>query len=533
MNPVPPRRRPLSDNLTVALGTALSRLTGYVRILALAWVLIPVASDGRLSDVYTLANTAPNIVYDLVLGGVLAATLVPRFTRAVLEEDREAIDAIVTVSFAALAALTVVATLAAPLIIRVYTVFSPAELADQYNAVATSLAYFFLPQVFFYGMTSVLAALLNARGRFFAAAWAPVLTNVVTIVGLLVVKATFDAVSIDEAARNGRLRLELGLGATLGVAAMALVLLPAVRNSGGAPRPRFDVRHPAIREVMRLSSWTAGYVISNQVAFFVITVLAVRVSSDYSAYTYMYMLLQLPHGLLAVTIMTTYTPRLTRAHVAENGPQFRTLVRAGTRVLVGLLLPAAAVFVGAPGAVARGLTFKFGTLDASADVLRAFGVGLVAFSVYLFLLRGFYAMQDTRTPFMVNLVQNACNIVLAVALGRSHGAAGLAWAFSLSYLVAVVLAWRRLDSAVRGGLRAYLLVPGVIRALLAAIPMTIAVWAAADAIGATSSLGSLLSLLPATVIGLVCYLLTLVALGGMAPRGTTRLRTTGVNRRGR
>lgn len=533
MNAAPARRRPLSDNLAVALGTALSRLTGFLRILVLGWVLIPASGDGRLTDVYNLANTAPNIIYDLVLGGVLAATLVPRFTRAVQEDDSDAIDAIVTVSVVALAALTVLATLAAPIVIRAYTVFSSSDFAGQYDRVATSLAYFFMPQIFFYGVTSVLSALLNAKGRFFAAAWAPVLTNVVTIVGLLLVKASFSVISIDEAASSGRMRLWLGLGATLGVAAMALALLPSLREAG-APRPRLDLKHPAIAEVLRLSTWTAGYVIVNQIGFFVISALALRAASDYSAYSFMYLLLQLPHGILAVTLMTTYTPRLTRAHVAGNTPLFRTLVRAGTRVLVGLLLPAAALFVGAPGTVARGLTFKFGTLEASAPVLRGFGVGLVAFSVYLFLLRGFYAMQDTRTPFRVSLVQNVCNVALAIPLAHARGAAGLAWAFSLSYLLAVVLAWVRLDGAVRGGLRAYLLVPGVLRAILAAVPMTVAVWSSADAIGATSAIGALVSLVPVTALGLVCYLLTLVALGGMAPRGTTRMRIDGkVSRRGR
>lgn len=522
MNADSPRRRPISDNLAVGLGTALSRLSGYLRILALAWVLVPVVGDGRLTDVYNLANTAPNIVYDLVLGGVLTATLVPRFTRAVLEDDRRAIDAIVTVSLMTLATLTVAATLAAPLIIRVYTAFAPADVARQYNGVATSLAYLFLPQIFFYGATSVLSALLNAKGKFFAAAWAPVLTNVVTIVGLVIVKQTFSTITIEEAAHDGRLRFELGLGATLGVAAMAMVLIPAIARSGNGPRFRLDLHHPAIREVLRLSTWTVGYVVANQISFLVITVLALRAFSDYSAYTSMYLLLQLPHGLLAVTLMTTYTPRLTRAHVNQNAALFRTLVRAGSRVIAGLLLPAAAMFVAAPSTVARGLASNLGTLDASAGVLRGFGVGLVAFSLYLFLLRGFYAMQDTRTPFVINAIQNGANIVLALVFAHAWGAEGLAWAFSLSYIGAAALAWSRLDGAVRGGLRLDLFLPGLLRALVAAVPMGIAVWATTDAIDARSSVGAVASLVPAALLGAACYFATLAALGGMHPHRRAR-----------
>jgi putative peptidoglycan lipid II flippase len=517
-----PRRSAISDNLAVALGTALSRLTGFARLITLAYVLIPAAkvgadADGRLADVYNLANTAPNIIYDLVIGGALTATLVPRFTKALAEDDRRAIDAIVTVSLLALGALTVVATLAAPLIIRVYTSLSSGDDARQYDQVATSLAYIFLPQIMFYGATTVFSALLNARGRFFAAAWAPVLTNVVTIVGLLYVAQAYSDVTIEHVASSGSLRFAIGIGATIGVAAMAGTLVPAIVRSGVAPRFLPDLRHPAVREVMRLSTWTFGYVIANQVSLLVITVVALREVSDYAAYTSMYLLLQLPHGLLAVTLMTTYTPRLTRAHVVENTVLFRTLVRAGVRVIVGLLLPAAVLFVAAPSA-ASALTGNFAELGSSPAVLRGFGVGLVAFSVYLFLLRGFYAMQDTRTPFMINAVQNGANVVLAVVLGFRWHAAGLAWAFSLSYIGAAVLTWFKLDNAVRGGLRLELLAPGLVRAFVAALPMAVAVWAIVGAMDPVTVIDGIEALLVAGVIGGACYFATLGALGGMRPR---------------
>jgi len=511
------------------MGTALSRLTGFARLIALAYVLIPavtstgVSADGRLADVYNLANTAPNIIYDLVLGGALTATLVPRFTKALAEGDRRAIDAIVTVSLVGLAALTVLATLAAPLIIRVYTSLSSADVAQQYDRVATSLAYIFLPQIVFYGATTVFSALLNAKGKFFAAAWAPVLTNVVTIAGLLYVAQAYSDVTIEHVASSSSLRFAIGIGATLGVAAMAITLIPAVARSGTAPRFLLDFRHPAVKEVMRLSTWTFGYVIANQISLLVITVVALRQFSDYSAYTSMYLLLQLPHGLLAVTLMTTYTPRLTLAHVAGNNVLYRTLIRAGVRVLVGLLLPAAVLFVAAPSA-ASALTGNFSDLGSSPAVLRGFGVGLVAFSVYLFLLRGFYAMQDTRTPFIINAMQNGANVVLAVVLGFRWHAAGLAWAFSLSYIGAAIITWFKLDKALRGGLRIELLAPGVMRAFIAALPMAVAVWAVVGALDPVTVLEGVEALIVAGVLGGACYFATLAALGGMIPRYTAPAR---------
>jgi putative peptidoglycan lipid II flippase len=437
------------------------------------------------------------------------------------------VDAVVTVSLLALAALATLATLAAPLIIRFYTSLQPSDVAQQYNSVATSLAYWFLPQIFFYGATTVLSALLNARGRFFAAAWAPVLTNVVTIVGLGYVALRHGDVAIDDAAGDGGLRAALGLGATLGVALMALVLVPALLRSGTGLRFSPDWRHPALREVVKLSTWTFGYVLANQASLALITVIALRQANEFSAYSFTYLLLQLPHGLLAVTLMTTYTPRLTRAHVADDNVQFRTLVRAGVRVIAGLLLPAAALFVGAPRA-ASALIANFSEIASADDTLRGFGVGLVAFSAYLFLMRGFYAMQDTRTPFFINLGQNGLNVVLALVLGLPYGAPGLAWAFSLSYIAAAGLAWARLDASVRGGLRAELLVPGVARAIAAAVVMGLAAWAVVDVLDPAGIAASLGSLAVASAVGATCYLATLAGLGGMTPR---RGRATSARRR--
>ena len=224
-------------------------------------------------------------------------------------------NAIVTTAAAALLAVTAVATLAAPLIIKFYTAvrLDPDVDADHYRSVSTTLAYFFLPQIFFYGMTAIATALLNARRHFFAAAWAPVLNNVVVIVMLLLARSVIDEVpSLELVQSSSTFRWLLGFGATAGVVAMALVLLPAVTRAGVRIKLRFDWRHPAIKKLLRLSGWTAGYVIANQIALLVVTQLAQRSAGGFTAYITMYTFFQLPFGLLAVTVMTTVSPELAR-----------------------------------------------------------------------------------------------------------------------------------------------------------------------------------------------------------------------------
>jgi putative peptidoglycan lipid II flippase len=513
--------RLLRDNVTVALGTATSRVTGFLRILVLGWAIVPVIdgeADGRLSDAYNLANTTPNIIFELVLGGILSATLVPIFTRAFEDRDRKAIDAIVGTSLVLLAALTVVATAAAPLIVWVYTAARDTPDASEYRSVATKLAFLFLPQIFFYGLMSVTSALLNAKRRFFAAAWAPVLVNVIVIVGLVIARASVSGVpSLDTAKGDGRLVLLLGLGETAGVIAMALVMLPALRHARIHLRPHFDPSHAAVREVVRLSGWTVGYVVANQVALAIITVLAQRNAGGLTAYTTMFIFFQLPHGLLAVTVMTTFTPDLSAAAGREDWRRFRISLRTGVRVIVALLIPAATIYAVLAGSATH-LSGRFADLDDAAPVLRAFAVGLVGFSSYLFVLRGFYARKDTRTPFRLNVLQNGLNIVLAIAFVGPWGVPGLAWAYSISYLVAAVVSWRTLARMVPGGLRSELLTPVIARALVAALVMGVTMWLARDLAGGENGWAAITRLAVAGFLGLVVYGATLIGLGGMDPR---------------
>jgi putative peptidoglycan lipid II flippase len=439
----------------VATGTLLSRLTGLVRVVVLAYAV------GRLTlaDAYNLANTTPNVVYELLLGGVLTATLVPLFVDHARRGDDRATAAVCTAAMAALVALSLVAVAAAPWIARLYAIGAEGAARDAQLEVTTFLIRCFMPQICFYGLTALATALLHAHRRFAAAAYAPVLNNLVVVGALLAFTRAAEGSQdgwVDVARIRGDtgLLLLLGLGTTAGIAATGLALVPAVRAAGMRLRPVLDWRHTAVRRVVRMSGWTAGYVVANQLALLFVLLLAKSGDpGDVSAYQYAFIFFQLPHGLFAVSIMTTVTPELARAASAGDLDALRRDLARGLRYLLLVVVPAAAALgVLAQPAVAVLVRGGFDAADArvTADVVQALAVGLVPFSVYLYLLRGFYATTDTRTPFLVNAVENAANVALALALFPALGVPGLGLAYAGAYVVAAVLALAALRRRIGG-----------------------------------------------------------------------------------
>jgi putative peptidoglycan lipid II flippase len=425
----------------VALGTSLSRLTGFARLAVIGSVL----GYKTVTDTYTLANTTPNIVYELLLGGVLSATLVPVFVRHTDEGDDEGTSAVITLAAAGLLAITVIGILAAPAIVRVYTVTASHDVAAEQRQVATSLLRLFMPQMFFYGLTAMATALLNARRRFAAPAFAPVLNNVLVIVALLAVpRVVGHTPHLSDIREDTGLLLLLGLGTTAGIVLMTVVLIPAVRSSGFRFRPNFDIRNPAVREVGGLSGWTLGYVLVNQVALLIVLLLANRSEGGVSTYTAAQIFFLLPHALVAVSLMTTIVPELASAYKNNETNAYRDRFSLGIRLMVLVILPAATGYVVLAQPIAHALLNHGAATSGSTHLigsnLAMFGLGLLGYSVYLYTLRGFYALRDTRTPFFLNIAENGLNVVLALILEPALGVPGLALAYAIAYVCAAVLA---------------------------------------------------------------------------------------------
>lgn len=432
--------RLLRNNLLVASGTAVSRLTGLIRT-----SLILVVLGTGLNDAYVNANNTPNMVYELILGGILTASLVPLFTEDIERRTGgEGTSAIISFSLVALAIVTVLGLVAGPAIIWLLSRGSDPAVRDDYIRAGVVLSVLFAPQIFFYGLMAVWSAVLNAHHRFMAAAWSPVLNNVIAI-ATLVWAGTFVVGNpdIDDALDDPRILYVLGAGTTLGIVVMALALYPAVRMAGVRLRFRFQPRHPAVTKAIRLSGWTFGYVIANQVALIVIQILAEPGSGDPTRYQTAFQWFQLPHALLAVSIMVTFQPLLGRADARGDRAGFNEQLLLGFRLIALLVIPAAVGYIALPkGLDARTFTAtgELAKILGVTGIIAGFAIGLPGFSTYLYALRGFYAMKDTRTPFLINLVENGMNIVLAVVFVRLWGVVGLALAFGLAYNLAAVVA---------------------------------------------------------------------------------------------
>jgi len=335
MNPSAESGRLLRSNLVVAIGTALSRITGLIRIVVLSYVI----GQTALADAYNAANNSPNAIYELLIGGVLSASLVPLFTRYAEQKDDEATTAVVTVSVVAMSVLTTMAVLAAPWVFHLYSLSPSSKVdRDQFRTVGTELARIFLIQIFFYGLSALGTSLLNARRRFFAAAWAPVLSNVVIIASLLSIPAIVKHkdVQLGDVLDNTALRLTLGLGATLGIAVMALALWPALRQAGVPLKLNGSFRHPAVKQLLRLSGWTLGYAAANQVAIIVVQNLAlskgVGQQDDPSEIPCPQPELGPGEGLDVLLDLTARCPRLDRQPRSSAGGHRD---RAGRRARVG------------------------------------------------------------------------------------------------------------------------------------------------------------------------------------------------------
>jgi len=485
----------------VALGTGLSRLTGFLRVGVMAYAIGATA----LAEAYNLANNTPNLLYDLVLGGILSATLVPVVVAHTGRDDNRGIDALATVIGVVLVAATLIGIALSPLIIGFYNLSStPSERSAQ-AAVAVPLLMMFAPQILFYGLTSLGTALLNARRSFAVPAFAPVLNNVVIICLFLSLPqlADGDTLTFDQVRNNSALLWLLGVGTTAGLAAMTFVLWPAMRSAGIRLKWNFDLRDPAVREVGRLSGWTLGYVISNLIAYAVIQTLANGVDGV-SIYAYAWLFFQLPYGLWTVSVMTAYTPELSQLHTAGETMGLRHRFSSGLRLILVVVLPATIGMILLAGPIVRLVLahgeFTSANADTTANTLIAFLFGLPAFSLFLFAMRGFYAQRDTRLPFYINAAETVLGLAIAFFVVDRFGVVGLGSSGSIAYSLFAVLALVVLHRRIGRFLdAATLLTLGKLTA--AASFMGCAVWI----VTATTSLSDAMTVGAAALVGVATY----------------------------
>ncbi len=434
----------------ITIATAISRLTGFVRVVVVAGAM----GTTFLANTYQTANTAPNVIFELVAAGVLTSVFVPTFVdylvRGREEEGWKAADALTSVALVGLVVVAAALALAAPWIMRLLTLgVGDASLRDREVALGSTFLRLFAPQVVFYGIGMIMTGALHARRRFALAAVAPIFNNVVVIATYLLYASMRgnDAPTVTGITRGET--LVLGLGTTLGVVAMTVVLIPQLRALGWHFRFRFDTKHPAVRKGARLGVWALGYAGGYQAGLIVVLLLANKVEGGVAAYQWAYTFFYLPHALFAVPIFSVLFTAMSE-HVAK-GEEGRLLerLRDGLGVLGFVLLPIAALLVAAAEPLAT-ITLQYGVMTASGAalvgrVLIGFAAGLPMYSTFLVFTRAFYAIGDTKTPTLVNLatvvVSSVCGVVLFESLPERWAVPGLAVGHTIGFAVgALVLA---------------------------------------------------------------------------------------------
>ncbi|PWJ55773.1 putative peptidoglycan lipid II flippase [Quadrisphaera granulorum] len=434
----------------MAAGTAVSRVLGFVRAAVLALVIGGVLTAG--GNAFTLANTIPTNLYLLIAGGVLNAVLVPQVVRAMQRPDggAEYLDRLVTAAVAVLATATLLLTLASPAIVWLFSTESPGEM----RPLAIAFAFWCLPQVFFYALYTLLGQILNAKGHFGAYMWAPVVNNVVALAGLGAFVLAFGRVSETtpaDAWTPAQIAVLAG-SSTLGVVAQALILLVPLRRAGVRLRPRWGVRGMGLRTAGKVAGWTFGALLLSQGTALVVSNVTTSVPDDSGAGNYAwanaFLLFMLPHSLVTVSLVTALFTRMSAAAARGALEELRADVSSAMRTVgVAMVLATAGLIVTADAA---GVLLGGGRAQpgrALGAVVAVAALGLVPFSATYLVQRGFYALEDARTPFFVQCLATFLWVSGSLAsflLPPEHRVVGVAaslavsqWAGALAGLVAL------------------------------------------------------------------------------------------------
>jgi putative peptidoglycan lipid II flippase len=442
-------------SLFLASGTIVSRVLGFLKVIVLARAI----GLTSVADAFTAANQLPNTVYVIVAGGVLTAVLVPQIVRSSLHADGGAayVNKLITVALVILAATTIIATILAP----VLTEFVGAGFSERTLSLAIAFAYWCIPQMFFYGLYTVLGEVLNARRSFGPFTWVPVLNNVVAIAGLLAFMAMFGTDPNGERAVTDITPLMIAVlagSATLGVIAQSVVLFYFWRRIGLHYRPDFAWRGVGLGTAGKMASWTFGMLILTTIAGVVESRVASQASGGGDASTAVlstaWLIFMLPHSVITVSVATAYFTRMSEhasvGKIALVREDASSAIR-GTSLLI--VLAAAVIAVCAYPFATIFVPESFDQIRSVGNVIIAYIAGLVAFCVLFVIQRTFYALGDTRTPFYFTLFQVILVVIGVLAcslLPNEWIAAGIALVVTISGIAQTILAAYLLRARIGG-----------------------------------------------------------------------------------
>ncbi len=494
----------------MALGTISSRITGVFRSIA----VIAAIGFGTFADAYSIANSLPTIVYVVVVGGAINSVFVPQLVRHMKNDADGGVsytNKLLTLVGLLLFSLTVIAVILAPLIVRIY---APNNWSDDTLNQSIFFARLLLPQIFFYGLYTVLQQVLNSKDHFALPMFAPILNNLVMIATALLFIYVAHNNSQENSTYTSEEMMLLGVGTTLGVMFQALSLIPALRLIKYKFSFNFKFKNAGLTTAGHLAFWTIGYVIVNQITYAFITRLAAGANSlensiGFTSYQNAFLTFILPHSVIAVSIVTALLPKFSDLANSVQINKLSNSINQATISLINLLLPISVImfFIGQPLAqllFARGAA-TITEARSTGFLLSIFVIGLVPFSLFYLLLRGFYAMEDTKTPFFINIILNIINLFVAVyffnTLTEEFKVAGLVIGYVASYLITTPILWMFLNK--KGlNLRSAALVKEVLKPFAASFIVLISLYFIGTTLSVFDSESTISSLLQIIIWGI-------------------------------
>jgi len=520
------------SSAVMAAGTLASRLTGMLRTV----VLVPALGAYALANAYNVSNTLPNTVYNLAIGGILTSVIVPLLVSAAKRDSDQGENysqRMFTLVTVVLAVITLIATAAAGPIATLFGCASKAcsgsPAAADYRHVLIIFSYFFIPQIFFYGVSSLAGAVLNARGHFAAPMWTPVINNIVVIaitVAFMTITGVFSGSHPDVTSITPLEVQLLGIGTTLGIVAQTVALIPALRRVGFRWRPRFDFRRADVSEIGHMAGWMFGYILTTQVAFFVTVKVADHanlpgqthgVGAGYTAYLSAWMLFQLPYAIVAISVITALLPRMSANASDRRYDLVKSDFSTGVRLGSVIVAPAALVLAALGPSIAA-VMFAWGNTNLVSAryfgfVFSLFSLGLVPYMLFQLLLRVFYSLHDSKTPALVGvatmIVNVGANLIALAIVPRQDVVAALGVGFGLANLVGSLIAWRVLSRRL-GGLAGRQICASLLRMHAAAVPAALFALAIAVTVDAVFAPGKIYSALVVVAGGIGALLLYLM-----------------------
>ncbi|MFD8270668.1 murein biosynthesis integral membrane protein MurJ [Streptomyces flaveolus] len=506
----------LKSSAVMAAGTMVSRLTGFIR----SALIVSALGVGLLGDTFQVAYQLPTMIYILTVGGGLNSVFVPQLVRA-MKDDEDGGEAfanrLLTLVMVALGALTAITVFAAPLLIRVLS--NPVASNPAANEVGITFVRYFLPSIFFMGLHVVMGQILNARGRFGAMMWTPVLNNIVIIVTLgmfIWVYGTAETSGMKVTSIPPEGQRLLGVGVLLGLVVQSLAMIPYLRETGFRLRLRFDWRGHGLGKAVTLAKWTVLFVLANQAGAMIVIQLSTAAGAaspvdgtGFAAYANAQLIWGLPQAIITVSLMAALLPRISRSASEDDGGAVRDDISQGLRTTAVAIVPVSFGFVSLGIPMCTLMFGSSGTSEATnmGYMLMAFGLGLIPYSVQYVVLRAFYAYEDTRTPFYNTVIVAAFNAAASalcyLLLPARWAVVGMAAAYGLAYAIGVGVAWRRLRKRLGGDLDGARVLRTYARLCIASVPAALLSGAACYGIGhalGQGVVGSLAALLAGAAV---------------------------------